>query len=512
MGETIQAALTDLSASELARLIAVRQVSATEAVKAHIRRIEELDGRVNAVVVPMFEEALSEAAKADGMSAQGRPLHGVPVTVKECFHVKGTASTIGLDSKRDHRANEDAELVPRLKAAGAIVVAKTNVPQLLIYVEADNPLYGRTNNPWNLARSPGGSSGGEGAAVAAGYGALGLGTDIGGSVRIPAHFCGVQSLKPTPGKLSLRGTEDELQFSHIAIADAAGPLARTVADLRLAMSVLGAAVTETSVKGLRVGFYVDDGYFPASAAVRRAVDEAGRALDAAGCSVKEFSPPDILEALRVFYGLFTADGAELFKSLMKGSKYDERIKDLMTLGTLPNLLRPAVASLYGMRGQRRVAQLVGWAGKRSKNEAAALVARRDVYRQRFLAALGDIDVLICPPCSVPAVTHGATRQMGPASVCYTILYNLLGWPAGVVSATRVKVGEEKGRATSRDLVEDTARKVDEGSAGLPVGVQVASKPGREDLVLAVMSVLEGHFRGGADYPITPVTPSGLAQG
>ena len=271
MGETIQAALTDLSASELARLIAVRQVSATEAVKAHIRRIEELDGRVNAVVVPMFEEALSEAAKADGMSAQGRPLHGVPVTVKECFHVKGTASTIGLDSKRDHRANEDAELVSRLKAAGAIVVAKTNVPQLLIYVEADNPLYGRTNNPWNLARSPGGSSGGEGAAVAAGYGALGLGTDIGGSVRIPAHFCGVQSLKPTPGKLSLRGTEDELQFSHIAIADAAGPLARTVADLRLAMSVLGAAVTETSVKGLRVGFYVDDGYFPASAAVRRAV-------------------------------------------------------------------------------------------------------------------------------------------------------------------------------------------------------------------------------------------------
>jgi Asp-tRNA(Asn)/Glu-tRNA(Gln) amidotransferase A subunit family amidase len=507
MGETIQAELTALSASELARLIAVRELSATEAVKAHIKRIEELDGRVNAVVVPMFEEALAEAAKADGMSAQGRPLHGVPVTVKECFHVKGTASTIGLESRRDHRADQDAELVARLKAAGAIVVGKTNVPQLLIYVEADNPLYGRTNNPWNLARSPGGSSGGEGAALAAGYGALGLGTDVGGSVRIPAHFCGLQSLKPTPGKLSLRGTEDEALLSHVAIPDAAGPLARSVADLRLAMAALGSPVNETSVKGLRIGFYVDDGYFPASAAIKRAVQQAARGLETAGCSVKEFSPPDILEVLQLFYGLFTVDGGDRFKAMLKGSTYDERIKDLITLASVPNPLRPIVSALYGLRGQRRVAQVVGWAGTRSKADAASLVARRDAYRQRFLAALGDIDALICPPCSVPAVTHGATKELGSASASYTLLYNLLGWPAGVVAATRVKVGEETGRPASKDLVEETARKVDQGSVGLPVGVQVASKPGREDLVLAVMGALESHFRQSGDYPLTPVTPS-----
>jgi Asp-tRNA(Asn)/Glu-tRNA(Gln) amidotransferase A subunit family amidase len=506
MADTTQPELTGLPASELARLIASRQLSATEAVKAHIKRIEEVDGRVHAVVVPLFEEALADAAKADGMSAQGRPLHGVPVTVKECFHVRGTASTLGLNSKRDNRAGEDAELVSRLKAAGAIVVAKTNVPQLLIYVEADNPVYGRTNNPWNLARSPGGSSGGEGAALAAGYGALGLGTDVGGSVRIPAHVCGLQSLKPTPGKLSLRGTEDETLFSHIAIPDAAGPLARNVADLRLAMAALGAPVTDTSAQGLRIGFYVDDGYFPASAAMKRAVREAARGLEATGCSVREFSPPEIVEALQLFYGLFTADGGARFKEMLKGSTSDARIKDLMTLGSVPNPIRPAVAALYGVRGQRRVAQLLGWAGKRSQAETAALVARRDAYRQRFLAALGDLDVLISPPCAVPAVTHGATRELVTASVCYTLLYNLLGWPAGVVAATRVKVGEEKGRPASRDLVEETARKVDEGSAGLPVGVQVASKPGREDLVLSVMGALERHFRAGGDYPLTPVTP------
>src|ERR1700674_2975163 len=450
MRPMLQAELTDLSATELAHSIASRQVSSTEAVRAHIRRIEELDGRIHAVVVPLFEEALAEAAKADGGSAEGRPLHGVPVTVKECFHVKGTASTIGLETKRNHRADEDAELVTRLRAAGAIVLAKTNVPQMLIYVEADNPVYGRTNNPWNLERSPGGSSGGEGAALAAGYGALGLGIDVGGSVRIPAHVCGLASLKPTPDKLSLRGTEDEHLLSHIAIPDAAGPLARNVADLRLAMTALGSPVPDIAASGLRVGFYTDDGYFPASAAIRRAVQEAAKALEASGCRVTEFRPPEVVESLRIFYGLFTFDGAAKFKTLMKGSTYDPRIKDLMTLGPPATPLRPPVAALYRMRGQRRVAQLVGWAGKRSVPETAGLVADRDAYRQRLLQAMGDIDVLICPPASVPAVTHGATKELGPASACYTILYNLLAWPAGVVAATKVKPEEETGRRNSRD--------------------------------------------------------------
>lgn len=505
MRQMLQAELTDLSASELAQMIATRQVSSTEAVKAHIKRIEEVDGRVHAVVVPMFEQALSEAAKADAASAEGRPLHGVPMTVKECFHVKGTPSTIGLETKRDHRATEDAELVARLRESGAIILAKTNVPQLLIYVESDNPLYGRTNNPWNLARSPGGSSGGEGAALAAGYGALGLGTDVGGSVRIPAHFCGLCSLKPTPDKLSLRGTEDALLLGHIAIPDAAGPLARNVADLHLAMVAMGAPVPETAVGGLRVGFYVDDGYFPASAAIRRAVKEAAMALEAAGCRVTEFKPPEVESALHYFYGLFVEDGADHFKALMKGNTYDDRIKDLMTLGTLANWLRPPVASLYRMRNQRRVAQLVGWTGRREEESRAALRLCRDTYQDLFLTEASELDVLICPPCSVPAVTHGATKELGPASVCYTALYNFLAWPAGVVAATKVRPAEQTGRPRSRDLVEETARKVDKGSAGLPVGVQVAAKPGREDHVLAVMAALEAHFREGPDYPRTPVT-------
>lgn len=504
MGETTQAELTGLGASELAGLIVTRRVSATEAVKAHIERIQAMDGKLHAVVVPLFDQALAEAARADSGSAEGRPLHGVPVTVKECFDVRGTPSTVGLASRRGHRAAEDAELVARLRTAGAIVVAKTNVPQLLIYVEADNPVYGRTNNPWNLERSSGGSSGGEGAAVAAGFSCLGLGTDIGGSVRIPAHFCGVQSLKPTPDRLSLRGTVDAEMFGGYAIPDAAGPIARSVADLRLAMSVLGSPVTEAAVKGLRVGFYEDDGYFPASAGMRRAVREASELLEAAGCQISRFAPPDLSECLSVFYGLFTVRGADDFKAFLGDDPQDPRIKDLMMLGGMAGSLRPPVAALYRLRGQRRVADLVGWAGRRSEAGAASLAARLSAYRKRFEEAMGDLDALICPPCSLPAVTHGATRQLGPASVCYTILFNVLAWPAGVVAATRVKEDEQRGRPASRDQVEETGRKVDEGSAGLPVGVQVAARAGRDDLVLGLMAELEARLRERADYPVTPV--------
>ena len=504
MSETRTPELVGTGAAELARLIATRQVSATEAVGAHIERIRSLEGKLNAIVVPLFDDAMRAAAEADRSSAEGRPLHGVPVTVKECFHMEGTPSTLGLDARRGRPDEDTADLVSRLRDAGAIVVGKTNVPQLLIYIEADNPLYGRTNNPWNLARTPGGSSGGEGAAVAAGYSSLGLGTDIGGSVRIPAHFSGIHGFRPTPDRLSLRGTEDQSLFARYAIPDAAGPLARSVADLRLAMSALGSPVAERDVRDLRVGFYEDDGYFPASSAIRRAVRDAAEALRVAGCKVEAFAPPDVEGALALFYGLFTVDGGDGFKTLVSGSTVDPRIKDLLTLGGLANQLRPPVAALYRLQGQRRVAKLVRWAGRRSEAAVAELIAKRDAYRRRFDQTMGPIDVLICPPCSLPAFTHGSTKELGPASVCYTALYNLLAWPAGTVAASRVRSGEDGRRPVSKDLVEQTARNVDMGSTGLPVGVQVAARSGRDEQVLAVMAALESHFRGQPDYPVTPV--------
>jgi fatty acid amide hydrolase len=181
-------------AHQIAREIAFGKVSAREAVVACIERIESTQTAINAVVVPRFEQALKEADLADGLRARGDalgPLHGVPITIKESFDLTGTATTAGLTNRAGHRAAADAAVVARLRQAGAIVLGKTNVSQLLLHDACRNPLYGRTNNPWQLDRSPGASSGGEAAILAVGGSALGIGSDIGGSVRLPAVVCGV---------------------------------------------------------------------------------------------------------------------------------------------------------------------------------------------------------------------------------------------------------------------------------------------------------------------------------
>ena len=200
--------ITAWGAAELARRIAAGELTSEEVVAAHIARIEAVDGQLNAVVTRTFDAAVSQSRQADAALARGErcgPLHGVPFTLKDCFDVAGLDSTIGLTHHVGQPAKESGPLVTRLLGAGAILLGKTNVPQLMVMHETDNPVFGRTNNPWNLERGPGGSSGGEAAVVAAGGSPLGLGTDLGGSIRQPAHACGICGFKPTNGRLSTRG-------------------------------------------------------------------------------------------------------------------------------------------------------------------------------------------------------------------------------------------------------------------------------------------------------------------
>jgi fatty acid amide hydrolase len=513
-----------VSASELASRIAAGEVSAREAVEAHIRRIEAVNGRLNALVVPLFERARAEAALADARRAGGEalgPLHGVPVTIKEQFLVEGTPTTVGLPSERGHRAERDGPLVARLRAAGAIVLGKTNVPQLLYFHETDSPVYGRAQNPWNLLRSPGGSSGGEGALIAAGGSPLGLSSDIGGSIRVPAHFCGVHGFKPTSGRLTtLDGRPDLVPHGQEAIITQAGPMARDVAGLTLAMRVLAAPGQEAldpsvppvawpepgavSVGGLRIAVYEDDGYFPAAPALRRATREAAGALRERGARVEEWRPPDVREAIRVFLGLLAADGAAWARKTLGDNPRDPRINALVRLAGLPGPLRPPLARVADRARQRRLADMVRGVGGVSARGYWGLIAARNRYRVRFLEGLdaGGYDALICPPHALPALTHGAGRHLATAA-SYSELYNLLGMPAGVVAATRVRPGEESDRPRSLDGIERAARAVERGSAGLPVGVQVAARAWRDDVALAVMAALEEHFRARPDYPAAP---------
>jgi fatty acid amide hydrolase len=511
--------LAGLGAIELARAIEGGRCSAREVVEAHIERIEKVNPALNAVVVTRFDAARAEADRADAVHRSGStagPLHGVPITIKEHFALAGTPATLGVPGARND--DHDGPLVARLRAAGAIVLGKTNVPQLLYYNETDNPVYGRTNNPWNRERSCGGSSGGEAAIIAAGGSALGLGSDVGGSLRAPAHACGIAALKPTSGRLT---NDDALPAGfargQTAIVSQPGPMARNVADLALAMRVLAAPgqerhdpeiapvpwrePAEIDRSQLRVAMYEDDGFFPASAAVRRAVREAAAALVALGVRVERFTPPRVDDALAIFFGILAADGGREARRRLGHGPRDRRISGLLQIVAIPEPLRPLLVTLAGSLGQARVAAQLSAIRSSSVGGFWSLVEAQAGYRRRFLAELdrGGFDAIVCPPQALPALTHGSSYFLATAA-SYSMLYNLLGMPAGVVPVTQVNPAEEQPRAAGRDLVDRAARDVERGSAGLPIGIQVVARHWREDLVLAVMAALEAALRKRPDYP------------
>jgi fatty acid amide hydrolase len=509
------AEITTWSATEIARRVAAGDVSAAEVVEGHVGRIEAVNRRLNAVVASRFAEARAEAGAADQARRRGEPLgplHGVPVTVKDMFDVAGLPTTLGLPHWAGRVAARDAAPVARLRRAGAIVLGKTNVPQLGMACEADNPLYGRTLNPWDGRRTPGGSSGGEAAVIAAGGSPLGLGSDGGGSVRQPCHSCGIHGFMPTPGRLTLRGHAPYPPWVMDLVQP--GPLARSVADLTLAMRVLcdhepdvppvGLPDATVAVEKLRVGFYTDDVYFPVSPALRRAVTEAAGALRGAGAEVVEFRPPDVAEAVHIYWGRLFADGLAYMRRWLGRDERAWHVRALLQGAGVPAPLRRVSAWLLGRAGRRMEAEFLRAVPRRAITlpEFGRLIERQQAYRRRFLAALDDarLDALVCPPCGLPAVTHRC--QYGGLATSYTLLFNVVGVPAGVVAATRVRPGEESDRPTG-DRVGREARAVEAGSAGLPVGVQVAARPWREDVALAVLAALEEHFRARPDYPARP---------
>ncbi len=522
MSATSGKSLTTLSATELAAAIARGDVSAVEAVEAHIARIEQVNPTINAVVIKRYNEARAEARAADERRSWGEalaPLHGVPITIKESLDLTGTPSTYGLTARANTLAERDNFYVARIRMAGAIILGKTNVSQLLLYTEADNPVYGRTSNPWNQARTSGGSSGGQAAIVAAGGSPLGIGTDIGGSVRLPASFCGIASLKPTAGRMP-DNSSFGMSVGQRAIISQVGPMARTVDDLTLALQVMNGGdnpnveppmplgdPSTIDVSKLRVAYYTDDKTLGVSPAVRRAVIEAAGMLAGRGAQVVEWQPPDVATALHIFYGILSADGGRGASEMVSGSTKDSRIATLLRLAGAPRPVNLTLRGALAVTGQRNTGQVLRAFGHRDTLHYWRLVEAQMDYQRRFLDALdqdegGPFDVIICPACALPAFPHGASADL-LAGGGYETLYNVLGYPAGVVPLTRVQAGEESTRKSSLDRMERVARTAEEGSAGLPVGVQVVARPWREHVALAAMSAIQAAARLRSDYPLQP---------
>lgn len=515
-------ALDDQSAREIAARIAAGDLSSSEAIEHFIGRLAAVNGKLNAVVVDLSESARKAAAETDRARARGDklpPLAGVPVTIKECFDLAGTASTFGLASRRHELESKDDPYVAALRAAGAIPIAKTNLPQLMIFTETDNPLYGRTNNPWDPERSCGGSSGGEAAVIAAGGSPLGLGNDIGGSLRVPAAFCGITAIRPTAGR-----TPDHcahgLPIGQTGIVSQVGPMARHVEDLVLGLSVLDRARDPFDVPGpelgdpnavdlsrLRFATFTDDGEFPIAPAARRAVAEAAQTLIAAGAKPAAWNAPALSRATDLLFASLSADRTGAFRRLLRGNKVDRRVRPLLLTAGMPPWLRRILASALDAVGQRRSARNMRRFASGSADEywqtMAAIAEFRDELRRSLEGADGGpIDLILCPAYAVPAVRHGATEMM-PMPGAYTPLANVSGFPAGVVPVTRVRAGEESDRPASRDIVDRVARESERDSAGLPIAVQVIARPWRDHVALAAMAKIEAEARKQPDYPARP---------
>jgi fatty acid amide hydrolase len=514
--------LQDMSAGAIARAIAAREIAAGEVLEHFIARLDAVDGKLNAVTADLFASARQSAANVDRALSRGEklgPLAGLPVTIKECFDLAGTASTFGLSSRRDIIESRDDPYVAALRAAGAIPIAKTNLPQLMIYTETDNPLYGRTNNPWDLERSCGGSSGGEAAVIAAGASPLGLGNDIGGSLRVPAAFCGITSIRPTAGR-----TPDHcahgLPVGQQAIVSQVGPMARYVEDLVMALGLIERArdpwgdprpqlgdPNTVDIGSLRFAWFTDDGEFPVAPAARRAVGEAADMLKAAGAKPVAWTAPPLHRATDLLFASLSADRAQAFRRLLRGNRVDRRVRPLLLTAGMPQWLRGIAAAALETLGQRRLARNLRRFASGSVDDYWRTVEaiadfRRDLLQSFDTAEGGPIDIVLCPAYAVPAVRHGATEFM-PMPGAYTPIANVSGFPAGIVPVTRVQPGEESDRRASRDMVDRVACESERGSAGLPIAVQVIARPWRDHVALAAMAAIEAAARKRPGYPTRP---------
>jgi fatty acid amide hydrolase len=514
-----------LSATQLSTLLARGEVRAREIVDAHIRRIEAVDGRVRAFTEVFREQAAADADAADRRRkdrAPRSPLDGVPVSVKECFDIAGRPTTLGLPAWRDRFADRDATLITLLRRAGAIVLGRTNLSQTMLYVEASNPLFGRTTNPWNSSRSPGGSSGGEAAAVASGMSPLGVGTDIGGSLRVPAHFCGVSAFKPTLDRLPMRGYRTVLAGQETVRA-MAGPIARSTSDLALFFRAIDPSLASQldprvpplaweargapRIQGARCGVWDYDGLIRPSRAIDRAVRRATEALKAQGCHVDGFEPPRVAAALAAQLGALSADGGAAVLAALGDGEIDPALEPLRRLARIPSRARRLLVGATRAFGQAGLSLMLGAIGEKTVGELWRLTDRLRSYRAELLEAMDarGIDLLLCPPHATCALPHGASRNFALAS-SYSMLFNATQMPAGVVPVTRVRL-EESSRSPGRDALERRAALVDDGSVGLPVGIQVVGKPWQDEVVLSAMETIEASVRDDAGFPATPVDPT-----
>ncbi len=458
-----------LPATELAKKIRTKEYGPVEVMEVYLDRVEKVNPALNAITHLDADRARLLAREAERKIEHGSqvgPLHGVPITIKSSIEVAGLRCECGTKLREGVVAERTAPLVVRLQQAGAIVIGSTNAPEFLMAYESDNFLYGRTNNPWNLDYTAGGSSGGEAAAIASGCSAGGMGSDGGGSVRVPAHFSGICGLKPTPGLIPRTGHWPAC-LGPSAFLGLIGPMARTVEDVRLLLEISSGAEyhdpsaapvvlerpDESEVLGTRVGWFEDYGNYPVTAETRQAVRTAAQALTDQGLPVTPMELQGMESARDLWWTMFGVVAATLLKPLIEGREGD---------------LHPITQGLMAAHEEESATTYQQFLGA---------WVDRDRLRSKLLGQMQHHRVLVCPVSSIPAFRHGerswtidgeAFRY--PQPFVYSQIFNLLGNPAAVVP-------------------------VGQSPDGLPIGVQIVGRPFEDELVLSVAAKIEQALGG-----------------
>src|SRR6266478_5826349 len=464
-----------LSALEMAGEIRRRKISPVELLDAHLARIAQLNPRLRAFVQMDEVRAPRDARALEAAAMRGEfcgPLHGVPISIKSSEDVAGVRCESGTRLREGRVAARDAVLVSRLREAGAIVLGVTNTAELLMAWETDNLLYGRTNSPWDAARTPGGSSGGEAAANASGCSAGGVGSDGGGSIRVPAHFSGICGLKPTPGRIPATG-HFPVSAGPFALLGVVGPMARTVGDLKVLFEVMqgpddgdpSAAPVPVrwpendALKGLRIGYFEDDGRTPVTPETRAAVRTAAEGLRRAGFQVQPFRPEELELARQLWWKIFGVAGGMVLGPMMQG--HEAEISPLL----------------------RRFSSWTAAAPSHTGESLLDTWVQRDLVRMKIFAQMRKYPVLLCPVAAIPAFRHGECSWEVEGKIVqyldawsYTEWFNLLGTPAAVVP-------------------------VGKSPEGLPIGVQIVARPWEEEIVLSVAAALEEQCGGWESPPL-----------
>jgi amidase len=449
------------SVSQITESVRSKKVSPAEIVAAHLKRIEVLQGKINAFVHIDADGARAQARRAEDAVRRGEvlgPLHGVPITLKSCIDVAGWPCPAGSLLRKDYIAPSDAPLVARMRQAGAILLGNTNTPEFLMAYETDNLVSGKTSNPWNLSHSAGGSSGGEAAAIASGCSVAGVGSDGGGSIRVPAHFCGICGLKPTPGRIPATG-HFPVGVGALSWIGVVGPMARTIADLRTVFEVIARpdpgdaqsapvpirAINDAQLKGLRVGLLESDSLGKIEDETDSALQRAANDLAAQGFVVEPIRLQGLERAIELWWFFFGPAIAHLFQPTVAGQeqKLSPIFREYLQFAEEPLTL----------------------------DELFSACAERDMLRATILHQMRDVPIVLSPVSTTTAFRHGQGTWRPGAKQCYrdTMRFsqwlNLTGFP-GVSVPASLSIG------------------------GLPIGVQVIGRPYEEELVLAIAERIE----------------------